>query len=74
MKDIDKRNNEEIAEKPEVYEEGIIKLSEIEDKIPKLEGVSTGIEGLDELFFKTEWKKKKPAFSSCNACTCYKNL
>ena len=60
MKEINEKSNEEIREKPEVYEEGIIRLSEIEDKIPKLEGVSTGIEGLDELFFKTEWKKKKP--------------
>lgn len=55
----DKEIDEFSQEKPEVVEEGIIRLGELGDKIPKLEGVSTGIEGLDDLFFKIEWKDKK---------------
>ncbi len=41
-------------EKPRVIEEGIWVAGEALKKAPKLRGVPTGVEGLDELFFHTE--------------------
>ena len=53
-----KRYHEE-HEKPRVVEEGIWVAGEALKKAPKLEGVPTGIEGLDELFFRAEIKDGK---------------
>jgi len=50
--------NEE-KEKPQVIEEGIISLKEAGEKAPELEGVSTGVEGFDNLFYKTIIKDGK---------------
>ncbi len=36
--------------------EGIATIAELADKVPKLEGVPTGVEGLDDLFFTTVWE------------------
>ncbi len=36
--------------------ESIATLSELADRIPELEGVPTGVPGLDELFFVPEWR------------------
>ncbi len=46
-------------EKPKVVEEGIWIAGEAIKKAPKLRGVPTGVEGLDELFFHTEIKEGK---------------
>lgn len=46
-------------EKPQVIEEGIIVGGEAIKKAPKVYGVSTGVEGLDELFYTTEIKNRK---------------
>ena len=54
-----KRHHEEEHEKPRVVEEGIWVAEEAIKKAPKLEGVPTGVEGLDELFFKTELQNGK---------------
>ncbi len=43
-----------------VVEESVFTLAEAAEKAPKLEGVPTGIEGLDELFFFATLKKGKP--------------
>lgn len=45
---------------PEPFLEGIVRAGDIRDKVPRLEGVPTGVEGLDELFFTTEWHDGKP--------------
>ncbi len=37
--------------KPEVVEEGIVRFEDVEKTAPELEGVPTGVEGLDEMFF-----------------------
>ncbi|NPA32051.1 MAG: KaiC domain-containing protein [Aquificae bacterium] len=52
------RKHEEY-EKPRVVEEGIWLAEEALKKAPKLEGVPSGVEGLDELFFKAEIKDGK---------------
>ncbi|BAT71647.1 circadian clock protein KaiC [Thermosulfidibacter takaii ABI70S6] len=39
-------------------EESIGRIGELAEKAPELIGVSTGVEGLDELFFTVEWTKK----------------
>ncbi|NOZ57484.1 MAG: KaiC domain-containing protein, partial [Calditrichaeota bacterium] len=39
--------------------ESISTIAELSEKIPKLEGVPTGVEGLDELFFTTAWENGK---------------
>jgi len=44
----------------EIIKEAIIPAKEALKKAPKLEGVKTGIEGLDELFFIVEIENKKP--------------
>ena len=49
----------EEREKPRVVEEAILVGEEATKKLPKIYPVPTGIEGLDELFFTTEVKKKK---------------
>ncbi|GAB6065191.1 KaiC domain-containing protein [Aquifex pyrophilus] len=54
-----KRYHEEEHEKPRVIEEGIWVAEEAIKKAPKLEGVPTGVEGLDDLFFKTELQDGK---------------
>lgn len=36
--------------------ESVVTLGEIADRIPRLEGVPTGVPGLDDLFFATEWR------------------
>ncbi len=46
-------------EKPKVIEEAILPGGEAVKKLPKISPVSTGVEGLDELFFTTEFKGKK---------------
>ena len=46
-------------EKPKVVEEGIWIAGEAIKKAPKLRGVPTGVEGLDDLFFHTEIKEGK---------------
>ena len=43
-----------------VVEEGIFTLKEAGKKVPKIKGVPTGIEGLDELFFTAVIEKGKP--------------
>ncbi len=51
---MDKEHRErEEYEKPKVVEEGIWVAGEAIKKAPKLRGVPTGVEGLDELFFHT---------------------
>ena len=44
----------------EIIKEAILTAKEISNKAPKLEGVKTGIEGLDELFYYTEIENNKP--------------
>ncbi len=46
--------------KREIVEGSFGTLSEIAKKAPKLEGVATGIDGLDELFFTSQIKDGKP--------------
>ncbi len=43
-----------------IVEEAITGVSEAGSKAPKLEGVPTGVEGLDELFFAVRFKRGKP--------------
>ena len=43
-----------------VVEEAILRPSEAEAKAPPLEGVPTGVPGLDELFFRIAWEKGQP--------------
>ncbi len=57
--DKDQRRYHEEHEKPRVIEEGIWVAGEALKKAPKLEGVPTGVEGLDELFFRAEIKEGK---------------
>ncbi len=52
---MDKRT----PEKPRVVEEGIWVAGEALKKAPRLKGVPTGVEGLDELFFRAELEKGK---------------
>lgn len=40
--------------------EAVTPLAELAEKVPTLEGVPTGVPGLDELFFVTEWRDGKP--------------
>lgn len=56
-----KRYHDGEHEKPHVIEEGIWIAEEAIKKAPKLEGVPTGVEGLDELFFRAEIKDGKVA-------------
>jgi len=49
----------EVFEKPRVIKEGIFVGGEAIKKAPKLFGVETGVEGLDDLFFTTVQKGKK---------------
>jgi len=57
--DYKKHYEEEHHEKPRVIEEGIWVAEEAIKKAPKLEGVPTGVEGLDDLFFKSEIREGK---------------
>ncbi len=50
---------EKEQEKPRVVEEGIWIAGEAVKKAPKLRGVPTGVEGLDDLFFHTEIRDGK---------------
>ena len=50
----------EPEQQPRVIEESIVSLKEAHKKVPRLEGVPTGIEGLDEMFFTVEWTSGKP--------------
>ena len=54
-----RRHHEEEHEKPRVVEEGIWVAEEALKKAPRLEGVPTGVEGLDELFFRSEIREGK---------------
>jgi len=45
----------------EIISEAILRPSEAAAKAPPLKGVPTGVEGLDELFFRVEWKEGRPA-------------
>lgn len=40
--------------------EGLYRLSDLEKKAPVLSGVPSGVPGLDELFYRLEWKEGKP--------------
>ncbi len=44
---------------PEVVEESIVRFSEASTRAPQLEGVPTGVEGLDDLFFITRLQDGK---------------
>ncbi len=55
----DPKQYREEHEKPRVIEEGIWVAGEAIKKAPKLRGVPTGIEGLDDLFFHTELQDGK---------------
>ena len=44
-------------EKPQIVEEGIVTSKEALVEAPEIEGMHSGIEGLDEMFFVTEIKK-----------------
>lgn len=57
--DQEQRRYQEEHEKPRVVEEGIWVAGEAIKKAPKLEGVPTGVEGLDELFFHAEIRDGK---------------
>lgn len=46
-------------EKPKVVFEGISQISDALKEAPKIEGLATGVEGLDDLFFTTEIINKK---------------
>jgi KaiC domain protein len=46
--------------KKEAPPEGLYSLSELEREAPSLEGVPTGVPGLDNLFFRLIWKDEKP--------------
>lgn len=68
------RESEEVR-KPEVVEESIWVAGEAVKKAPKMYGVPTGVEGLDELFFTAEIQEGKvikkplggiPAYSVTN--------
>ncbi|MBA2847771.1 KaiC domain-containing protein [Thermosulfuriphilus ammonigenes] len=48
------------AREPQVVREAIMGLGEARDRAPRLEGVATGVEGLDELFFAIEFKEGRP--------------
>lgn len=56
---------------PKVIEEGIILGSKALSSAPKIYGVPTGIEGLDDLFFITEIKNKKPVKKSLGGIPAY---
>lgn len=58
-KDPKTYRREEEHEKPKVVEEGIWVAGEALKKAPKLRGIPTGIEGLDDLFFHTELENGK---------------
>ncbi len=45
---------------PQVLEESILRFGEARAQAPRLEGVPTGIEGLDNLFFTIKWEGEKP--------------
>ena len=45
---------------PEVLAESILRLQEAAEQAPRLEGVPTGIEGLDTLFFTVQWREGRP--------------
>jgi len=47
------------AQRGEVVE-GLYRLSDLEKKAPLLSGVPSGVPGLDELFYRLEWKEGKP--------------
>lgn len=44
---------------PNVMRDSIYVLGEAEKKAPKLEGIPSGVEGLDDLFFTVRWKGDK---------------
>ncbi len=56
---MDREYRKEEHEKPRVIEEGIWVAEEALKKAPKLEGVPTGVEGLDDLFFRSEIREGK---------------
>jgi len=43
-----------------IVEEAIFRPAEAAEKAPPLEGVPTGVPGLDELFFRVEWEDGRP--------------
>ncbi len=55
----DPKKHSEEYEKPKVVEEGIWIAGEAIKKAPKLRGVPTGVEGLDELFFRARVENGK---------------
>lgn len=57
--------------KPEVVEESIWVAGEAIKKAPKLYGVPTGVEGLDDLFFTSEVQDGKPVRKSLGGIPAY---
>ncbi len=49
---------------PQIMKDNVYILGEAIKKAPELKGVSTGVKGLDELFFKVEWENGKPVKKS----------
>lgn len=45
---------------PDPVEDAVYLMSDISDRVPKIEGVPTGVEGLDELFFTVGFKDGQP--------------
>ncbi len=62
---------EEKHDRPRVIEEGIWIAGEALKKAPDLRGVPTGVEGLDELFFKSEIKEGKVVKKSLGGIPAY---
>ncbi|WP_456432153.1 KaiC domain-containing protein [Thermosulfuriphilus sp.] len=48
------------AREPQVVGEAVLSLGEARQRAPRLEGVATGVEGLDELFFTVEFQSGRP--------------
>ena len=53
-KNYNQSSFQEETHKPEVIKEWILVWSEAIKKAPKMEGVPTGVKGLDDLFFSVE--------------------
>ncbi len=49
-----------MSEHQGAFEEGLYSMGEALKRAPQIRGIPTGVEGLDELFFKTEFVEGKP--------------
>jgi len=63
--------NYESQVEPRVVEESIIVMGEAVKQAPKITGVPTGVEGLDELFFTVEIENGKPVKKSLGGIPAY---